>query len=126
VKELNGKTVAIIQGAIQDQDVAQLAPQANRLKFGKVSEALLAVKGGRADAYVHDDVLLLSLVKDNPEVKLVGKPFIPRPYGIAVRKGDTEFIGWVNAQLQKMRADGTYDRLWKKYFGEVEANLVKP
>jgi ABC-type amino acid transport substrate-binding protein len=126
VKELNGKTVAIIQGAIQDQDVAQLAPQANRLKFGKVSEALLAVKGGRADAYVHDDVLLLSLVKENPEVKLVGKPFIPRPYGIAVRKGDTEFIGWVNAQLQKMRADGTYDRLWKKYFGEVEANLVKP
>ena len=126
VKELNGKTVAIIQGAIQDQDVAQLAPQANRLKFGKVSEALLAVKGGRADAYVHDDVLLLSLVKDHPEVKLVGKPFIPRPYGIAVRKGDTEFIGWVNAQLQKMRADGTYDRLWKKYFGEVEANLVKP
>lgn len=126
VTELNGKTVAIIQGAIQDQDVAQLAPQANRLKFGKVSEALLAVKGGRADAYVHDDVLLLSLVKENPEVKLVGKPFIPRPYGIAVRKGDTEFIGWVNAQLQKMRADGTYDRLWKKYFGEVEANLVKP
>lgn len=54
------------------------------------------------------------------------KPFIPRPYGIAVRKGDGEFIGWVNGQLQKIRGDGTYDRLWKKYFGEVEANLVKP
>jgi ABC-type amino acid transport substrate-binding protein len=128
VKELNGKTVAVIQGAIQDQDVAQLVPQANRVKFGKVSEALLAVKGGRADAYVHDDVLLLSLVKEkeNQDVKVVGKPFIPRPYGIAARKGDTEFISWVNGQLQKMRADGTYDRLWKKYFGEVEANLVKP
>ncbi|HEV8306312.1 MAG TPA: transporter substrate-binding domain-containing protein [Methylomirabilota bacterium] len=126
VKDLNGKTVAVIQGAIQDQDLAQLAPQANRVKFGKVSEALLAVKGGRAEAYVHDDVLLLSLVKENPELKVVGKPFIPRPYGIAVRKGDTEFINWVNGQLQKTRADGTYDRLWKKYFGEVEANLVKP
>ncbi|HEV8676605.1 MAG TPA: transporter substrate-binding domain-containing protein [Methylomirabilota bacterium] len=128
VKDLNGKTVAVIQGAIQDQDVAQLAPQANRVKFGKVSEALLAVKGGRAEAYVHDDVLLLSLVKEreNQDLKVVGKPFIPRPYGIAVRKGDSEFINWVNGQLQKMRADGTYDRLWKKYFGEVEANLVKP
>jgi ABC-type amino acid transport substrate-binding protein len=126
VKELNGKTVAVIQGAIQDQDLAQLVPQASRVKFGKVSEALLALKGGRADAYVHDDILLLSLVKENPDLKVVGKPFIPRPYGIAVRKGDTEFIGWVNGQLQKMRADGTYDRLWKKYFGEVEGNLVKP
>jgi ABC-type amino acid transport substrate-binding protein len=126
VKELNGKTVAIIQGSIQDQDVAQLAPQASRGKFGKVSEALLAVKGGRADAYVHDDVLLLSLVKDHPDVKVVGRALIPRPYGIAVRKGDGEFIGWVNGQLQKMRADGTYDRLWKRFFGEVEGSLVKP
>src|SRR5437867_12899809 len=116
-----GKTVAVVQGAIQDRDVEQLQPKATRVKFGKVSEALLAVKGGRADAYVHDDVLLLSLIKEkeNQDVKVVGKPFIPRPYGIAARKGDTEFINWVNGQLQKMRADGTYDRLWKKYFGEV-------
>ncbi len=35
-------------------------------------------------------------------------------------------LDWVNGQLQKMRAVGTYDRLWKKYFGDVEANLVKP
>ena len=124
--ELGGKTVAVIQGAIQDKDVEQLQPKASRVKFGKVSEAVLALKGGRADAYVHDDVLLLSLIKENPDLKVVGKPFIPRPYGIAVRKGDTEFIGWVNGQLQKTRADGTYDRLWKKHFGEVESNLVKP
>jgi len=48
------------------------------------------------------------------------------PYGIAVRKGDTAFITWVNAELARMRRDGTYDRLWKKYFADVEANLVKP
>jgi putative glutamine transport system substrate-binding protein len=65
-------------------------------------------------------------VKDNPDMKVVGQAFIPRPYGIAVRKGDMELIGWVNGQLQKMRADGTYDRLWKKFFGEVEGSLVKP
>jgi hypothetical protein len=29
-------------------------------------------------------------------------------------------------QLQKMWADGTCDRLWKKYYREVKANLVKP
>ena len=31
-----------------------------------------------------------------------------------------------NAELARMRRDGTYDRLWKKYFADVEANLVKP
>ena len=124
--DLAGKTVAVVQGAIQDKDVEQLQPKANRLKFGKVSEAVLAVKGGRADAYAHDDILVLTLAKENPDLRAAGKPFIPRPYGIAVRKGDTEFIKWVNAELARMKKDGTYDRLWKKYFADVEANLVKP
>ncbi|HSD50803.1 MAG TPA: transporter substrate-binding domain-containing protein [Candidatus Methylomirabilis sp.] len=126
VQDLAGKTVAVIQGAIQDKDIEQLAPKANRVKYGKVSEAVLAVKGGRADAFAQDDILILTLAKENPDMKAVGKPFIPRPYGIAVRKGDREFIQWVNGELAKMQRDGTYDRLWKKYFGEVEANLVKP
>jgi ABC-type amino acid transport substrate-binding protein len=101
--DLGGKTVAVVQGAIQDKDVEQLQPKANRIKFGKVSEAVLALKGGRADAYAHDDVLVLTLVKENADLKVVGNPFMPRPYGIAVRKGETEFIKWVNAELAKMK-----------------------
>jgi ABC-type amino acid transport substrate-binding protein len=124
--DLAGKTVAVVQGAIQDKDVEQLQPKANRIKFGKVSEAVLALKGGRADAYAHDDILVLTLVKENADLKAVGKPFMPRPYGIAVRKGEAEFIKWVNAELAKMKKDGTYDRLWKKYFADVEGSLVKP
>jgi ABC-type amino acid transport substrate-binding protein len=124
--DMAGKTVAVVQGAIQDKDVEQLQPKANRVKFGKVSEAVLAVKGGRADAYVHDDIVILSLAKENPDLKAVGTPFVPRPYGIAVRKGDVEFVKWINEQLARMKRDGTYDRLWKKYFADVEGNLVKP
>jgi len=126
VEDLAGKTVAVIQGAIQDKDIEQLAPKADRVKFGKVSEAVLAVKGGRADAFSQDDILILTLAKENPDLKPVGKPFTPRPYGIAVRKGDVEFIKWVDGQLDKMKKDGTYDKLWKKYFGDVEAYLYKP
>ncbi len=126
VKDLNGKKVAIIQGAITDQDIAELAPQATRLKYGKVTEAVLAVKAGHADAFAQDDILILKLAKDNPDMRVAGKPFYPRPYGIAVRKGDMEFINWVNAQLKRMVQDGTYERIWKKHLGEFEAHLIKP
>jgi ABC-type amino acid transport substrate-binding protein len=126
VKDLNGKRVAIIQGAITDQDIAELAPQASRLKYGKVTEAVLAVKAGHADAFAQDDILILKLAKDNSEMRVAGKPFYPRPYGIAVRKGDTEFIGWVNAQLKAMHGDGSYERIWKRHLGEFEAHLIRP
>jgi len=126
MKDLAGRKVAIIQGAITDQDIAEQVPQATRLKYGKVTEAVLAVKAGHADAFAQDDILILRLVKDNSDMRVGSKPFIPRPYGIAVRKGDTEFISFINAQLKRMRADGTYDRIWKKYVGEFEEHLIKP
>jgi polar amino acid transport system substrate-binding protein len=126
VEDLAGKTVAVIQGSVQDSIVAELAPDAERIKFGKVSEAVLAIKTGRADAYVHDDIVILTLAKENPDLKPVGKAFRPLPYGIAVRKGDTEFIDWVDEELNKMKEDGSFDELWSKHFGEIEQNLVKP
>jgi len=126
LKDLAGKKVAIIQGTITDADIAELVPQANRVKYGKVTEAVLALKAGHVDAYVHDDILMLKLGKENPDLRVTGKTIYPRPYGIAVRKGDTEFIGWVNTQLTNMRNDGTYDRIWKAHVGEFGAFLVKP
>src|SRR2546421_8070005 len=50
--DLGGKTVAVIQGAIQDKDVEQLQPKANRLKVGKVSEAVVEVTGVTVIFYV--------------------------------------------------------------------------
>jgi ABC-type amino acid transport substrate-binding protein len=126
VKDLNGKKVAIIQGSITDQDLADLTPQATRLKYGKVTECVLAVKAGHADAFVQDDILILKLAKENSDLRVAGNAFLPRPYGIAVRKGDIEFNNWVNAQLKRMHADGTYDRIWKKHVGEFESKLIKP
>lgn len=126
VDDLAGKTVAVIQGSIQVQDVGDLAPEANLVQFGKVSQAVLAVKTGRADAYVHDDIVILAVASEHPELKVVGKAFRPRPLAIAVRKGDTKFLNWVNGQLTRMKKDGTFDKIWRKWFGEYEENLVKP
>src|SRR5262245_60784673 len=55
--ELAGKTVAVIQGSIQDKDVADLQPKANRIQFARVPEAVQAVKDGRVAAHVYDDIV---------------------------------------------------------------------
>lgn len=40
-------------------------------------------------------------------------------YGIAVRTGDTETLELINEGLSTARSDGTYERLYRKYFGEA-------
>jgi len=126
LEDLAGRSVGIIEGAVQDKDLATVAPAARRVLFRKVPEAVQALKEKRVDAFCQDDVLVLTLARENPDLRPVGKPFLPRPYAIAARKGELRLIRWVNEQLTRMKSDGTYDRLWQKYFGELEGLLLKP
>ncbi len=67
-----------------------------------------------------------ALARQYPDLTAVGKPFRPHPYAVAMPKGDGELRAWVNEQLRKAKADGTYDALWNKYFGEAGAILLRP
>ena len=40
--------------------------------------------------------------------------------------GDIDLLDWVNEQLRKAKADGTYDTIWNRYFGEAGAILLRP
>ena len=103
-----------------------MSPNARRVTFEKLPEAISALKQKKADALAQDDLIVLAAAKNNPDLRASGNSFLPRPYVIAVRKGEVKFINWVNAQLELMKADGTFQRLWQKHFGEFEASLVKP
>ncbi|HEY9460948.1 MAG TPA: transporter substrate-binding domain-containing protein [Paralcaligenes sp.] len=125
INDLAGKKVAVIQGSIQVEDLADLAPKATLIKFGKTSEAVLAVKTGRADAYAHDDIAILDIAHGDPGLKVVGEDYRPRPFAMAVRKDDAEFLKFVNDRIREMKKDGTFDKLWNRWFGDYK-KLVKP
>ncbi len=117
IADLAERKVAVVEGSIQEKDVALLAPAAKRVVFRTVPEAVGAIRAGKADALCQDDMLVLALAKETPGLKAVGTAILSRPYAIAVRKGDTTTLAWVNKKLSAMKNDGTYDRLRKKYFG---------
>jgi putative glutamine transport system substrate-binding protein len=126
LEDLAGKSVGIIEGATQEKDLATVAPAARRVLFHTIPEAVQALKQKRVDAFCQDDVLVLTLARENPDLQTVGKSFLPRPYAVAARKGELRLIRWVNEQLTRMKSDGNYDRLWQKYFGELGGLLTKP
>ena len=126
LQDLAGKTVAVLAGSVQEKDLEQIAPNARRVTFEKLPEAVAALKQKKVDALAQDDLTVLAAAKNNPDLRAAGSSFLQRPYVIAVRKGEVKFIEWVNAQLELMKADGTFQRLWQKHFGEFEASLVKP
>ncbi len=126
IGDLAGKTVAVVEGSIQEKDLPLLAPAAKRIAFPTVGEAVRALTAGKADALCQDDMVVLALAKENRALKPAGTPFLPRPYAIAVRKGDLATLRWVNEKLRVMRKDGTYERLREKYLGAAPGKDGKP
>jgi len=126
VDDLAGKTVAVLEGSVQEKDLEQVAPGAKRVAFRNMDGAVAALRGKKVDALCQDDVLILALARDSRDFKAAGKPFLPRPYAIAVRKGDDQTLRWVNDKLSAMKKDGTYDRLREKYFGATAGKEGKP
>jgi len=124
-QDLAGKRVATIMGSTGDTAIRKLVPTAIRVQLKGTAEALQALKDNRVEAFVQDDVLLIEIEKRNPELKIADwKPFEPAPYGLAVRKGDREWLEFINATLRKMKTSGEYKNLLEKWFGRVRALLL--
>ncbi len=119
-QDLAGKKVATIEGSIGDVVIAKLVPTAERVKFERIFEALQALKERRVEAFVEDYMIIYDLVQENRGLKIAGlQPFSPERYGLAVRKGDREWLDFINATLTKMKETGEFDKLLRKWFGQA-------
>ena len=124
--DLAGKSVAVLDGSVQQSDLPAVAPEARLIAFKILPDAIQALKNRQVDALCQDDVAVLTAARMNAELRTAGKPFLPKPYAMAVRKGDVKLLNWLNAQLEKMKADGTIQRLRRKHFGDMDAELLNP
>ena len=106
-QDLAGKKVATIRGSTGDIAIEELVLTAERIKFEGNFEALQALKERRVEAFVQDYVLLYALLQKNPGLKMAGlQPFRPGRYGLAVRKGDKEWLEFINGTLNEDERDG--------------------
>ena len=78
-----------------------------------------ALKQGRADAYVLDQGVLLGNSAADPEVTVVGEPFVDDPYGVGLAKDAEGAVDFVNTFLQEIIDSGAWEQLWTATIGEV-------
>src|SRR4051812_912974 len=101
--DIAGKTVVTTRGALYATWLRNCFKDTNLLEVDGTADAVLAVKQGRADAFMFDDALLLGVATQDPTLKLTADKFLNVPWGIGVRKGDAATLAWVNAAIQRMR-----------------------
>ena len=121
VKDLNksGTKVLGVTGANSVENIKKAAPKAKVLELSDYAQAMTALKSGQGVALTTDNGILYGMASQNPGYEVVGGTFTKEPYGIAVNKGQEPLKKALNKALKEIEADGTYNRILKKCFGNV-------
>jgi len=111
VTQSNSTGIQAIEDHVTDPGDVQTLPDNE--------SCVAALKQGRVDAYVLDQGVLLGNSKADPEVVVVGEPFVDDPYGIGVSQENEDALEFRNAFLQEVIDSGVWESLWTATIGDV-------
>ena len=120
IQSIAGKRIAAQQGSTNARIVRERVPNAKLLEFPDQPAAFQALAQGQVQAYTNDGIQLAGLRAKAPkpeEWAVVGEFFSYEPYGMALRKGDSDFRQVVNVGLMDAIASGQYFEIYDKWFG---------
>lgn len=113
--DVAGKTIIMLKGTTQAKWFEDNMPKVETLRLNTASDALQALKGGRGDGYTHDAATLVVIAAKDPSLRLVGEPFAITDAAVGVRKNEAAWLAYVNAALDRMKAEGLYQTWTEKW-----------
>jgi glutamate/aspartate transport system substrate-binding protein len=120
IQTIAGKRIAAQQGSTNAKIIRERVPTAKLLEFPDQPAAFQALAQGQVQAYTNDGIQLAGLKAKAPkpdEWAVVGEFFSYEPYGMAMRKNDSDFRQAVNVGLMEAIESGKYFELYEKWFG---------
>lgn len=118
--DLAGKKVGVQLGTTGDLFVSGAEGIAEVVQFQAGTQAIMDLKNGKIDAVVIDAEPAKKMTQGQSDLKLLDAPFVEEEYAIAVKKGDADILTAINETLAEIKADGTYDEIYTKFFGVAE------
>ena len=119
-KDLNDAkyTIASKLGTTGEQATKRMIPNAKYISYETEQEGVLELVNGKIDAFIYDLPYNAVAVSQKGQGKIVhlDTPFTFEPLAWAVRKGDADILNWMENFMYQIRNDGTYDKIYKKWF----------
>lgn len=118
--DLKGKTLAVQAGTTgQDYAKENAAKYGYTVKvFDDMPSGANAVLAKTAAAAINDNGVVYNFASENPGTKVVKEFDTNEHYGFSMGKDNTALLSVVNEVLKTAKADGTYNTIYKKWFGK--------
>lgn len=119
-KDLNNKKykVASKLGTTGEQATKRMIPNATYISFETEQEGVMDLVNGKIDAFVYDlpYMAIANAQKNEGKLVFLDEPFTYEPLAWAIRRGNHDFLNWLNNFMNQIKSDGTYDKIYAKWF----------
>ncbi|MDB5779912.1 MAG: amino acid transporter substrate-binding protein family [Polaromonas sp.] len=119
--DLDGKKVSVQVGTKSVSYLQEHHPKVQRVEVEKNQEMFNLVDIGRADAAVTGKPAAFQYLRTRSGMRVLEEQLTTEEYGMALRKETPELTKAINAALTKLKADGTYAAIVKKWFSNSAA-----
>jgi polar amino acid transport system substrate-binding protein len=119
IKDLDGKTLTAIQGDASNQILLNL--KGITIKIAPdVKSAIEMVSRGEADAAIGNPIVGIYFINHlnlNDQINISSTDLSSAAYGMAVKEGNTLLQNQLDLGLEKIKKNGTFDKIYFKWFG---------
>lgn len=111
-EDLNGKTISVTRGAIEDIELSAVAPQGATIKrFEDNNSTIAAYLANQTDLIASGNVVMVAISEKNPKrIPALKVKLKDSPVYVGVNKGQPELLAKVNELLEAAKADGTLNK----------------
>jgi ABC-type amino acid transport substrate-binding protein len=116
LSDLSGKTIGAQQGTTGLELAKEKSGASEIRPYPEGPDAVNALKSGTVEAVVIDAPVAQNAVEKSGGVEIAEKVPTEEKYGIAVAKDNTELLDEINQGLEEVIEDGTYAKIFEKWF----------
>src|SRR5690606_30647175 len=124
-EDLSGKTIGVARASTQDTAVTEIAPpDATIQRFDDDASAVQALLSGQVELIGVSNVVAAQIEQAAPGRFNQKLQLSQQVQGIAVRKGSTELLNFINQFIDKVKADGELNAIHEKWLGSPLPDFV--
>jgi polar amino acid transport system substrate-binding protein len=126
IDQLGGKRVCATASSTSLANIARSPAKPVPVQVSDWTDCLVMLQQNQVAAVSTDDTILAGLVAQDPFTEMVGASLEAEPYGMAMAKGHTDFVRFVNAVIERMRTNGTWTATYNRWLADLLGRAPAP
>ncbi|MEO6900453.1 MAG: transporter substrate-binding domain-containing protein [Mycobacteriaceae bacterium] len=124
--DLAGKSVSASRGSIGDKILESQFPKAKPALFNTFADSVQALKSGKVDALIENNVIVPALVAKDPSIKVLDGPVLsPSLFGMGVQQADQVWLDYLNNFIRNYNVSGQNEAASQKWLNQPMPAFLK-